>query len=51
MRAGSASLDGTGNALFNNGPLIDPVCFFDKFMVVASPNSLDAFSFLLPVLF
>jgi hypothetical protein len=40
-----------GKVAVNTGPLLDPRCFFDKFMVVATPNSIDTFSFLLPVLF
>ena len=85
MRAGTGSLDGTGNTLFsdrfadaahmqpfdfrqpslgiftilftgpnagrvslNNGATLDPVCFFDVFMVVATPFSVDVLTFSLP---
>ena len=46
-------LDGpnAGKVSIDMGPLLDPRCFFDKFMVVATPNSIDTFSFVLPLLF
>ena len=41
----------TGLVTLNSGPLINPVCFSSKFMVVPSANSVDVFSFDLPNLF
>jgi hypothetical protein len=40
-----------GLVTLNFGPLINPVCFGNKFMVVPSANSVDVFSFDLPNLF